>query len=103
MPSQPSLVDRFGDLSIHMLQDLVVPVRGGDTLPDISGRSLVFYIPKRGIRHVLGDHPFQATWKIISMTAEELRTVRTGDEFILMDETDEAQPLWEGSIRRRGV
>lgn len=102
MSEQVQLVDRLGNLNVHMLQDLIIPIRGGDTIPDVSVRTMIFYVPKRKIRHVLGPHPVEATWKQIDITAEELKDVKSGDDFVLMDETTDAQPLWEGIFKRRG-
>ena len=102
MSEQIKLVDQFGNLNIHILQDLVLPIRGGSTIPDVSSLVLIFYIPERGIRHVLGPHPVESTWKQIDISSEDLKEVRSGDSFVLMDETTDAQPLWEGVVKRRG-
>jgi len=85
-----------------MEEDLVLPLRGGEGLADLSVRNLVFRIPARGITYTVQPDPAEPTGKLIHLTAKELRSVRTGDTFILLDLTGGgAASRWEGVIRRR--
>jgi hypothetical protein len=102
MPAIPSLVDQFGNLNIHMEQDLVLPLRGGSNVGDLSARTLVFLIPARGIKHTPIANPVDPTGRIIKILAKDLKNVRSGDSFILLDRTGGgSKPRWEGTITRR--
>jgi hypothetical protein len=101
---QAPLVDGFGNLSLHVLADLVLPVRGGESMPTLAERNMVFAIPARRIRHTLEEHPSEPTWKQINIPAAQLTAVQTNDAFVLLDVTNgRSNPLWEGTITRRGL
>lgn len=102
MQTVQPLIDQFGNINLHMEEDLVLPLRGGEGLADLSQRDLVFRIPARSITHVVQLDPAEPTGRLIRLTAKELRSVRSGDTFILLDTTGGgAASRWEGVIRRR--
>jgi len=102
MQTVQPLIDQFGNINLHMEEDLVLPLRGGEGLADLSLRDLVFRIPARSISYVAQPDPAEPTGKLIHLTAKDLRNVRTGDTFILLDLTGGgAASRWEGVIKRR--
>jgi hypothetical protein len=102
MKSAPPLVDQFGNINLHMEQDLIVPLQGGVNVGDLSARNLLFTISVRGVRHVPVANPADAQGRLINIPAAQLKAVRTGDSFALIDRTNGSKVRWEGTITRRG-
>lgn len=103
MLSTIPLIDAQGNINLHIRSDLSVDVKPGATLGSLATRTLVFEIPRRGIRHELVVHPTEPTWRIISIPASDLRAVLNGDPFVLVDRTGGSSKVWwEGSFKRRG-
>lgn len=97
------LVDAQGNIQLHIRSDLTIDIKPGASLATLAGRSLSFEIPRRNIRHALAAHPLDATWQIINIPMDQLRSVRTGDPFVLIDRTGGGYKVWwEGSFKRRG-
>lgn len=103
MATNIPLVDAQGNIQLHIRSDLTVDIKPGPKLGTLAGRTLSFEIPRRNIRHALEVHPLDATWLFINIPANDLRNVRTGDPFVLVDRTGGGTKVWwEGTVRRRG-
>lgn len=102
MLSVPPLIDQFGNINLHMEEDLVVPLQGGSGVGDLSTRTLSFRVPSRRISHTPIVNPADPTGRIIRLTSKDMISVRTGDRFILLDRTGGGSVArWEGTITRR--
>jgi hypothetical protein len=97
------LLDAQGNIQLHIRSDLTVDIKPGVKIGTLADRTLMFEVPRRNVRHELAVHPLDATWRIISIPMDQLRNVRTGDPFVLIDRTGGGYKVWwEGTFRRRG-
>ncbi len=103
MLSSPPLVDSLGNINLHFRDDLIVTIQPSEGMPSLASRDLIFEIPARDINVSLIAHPDGATWALLKIPTESLRTVRSQDSFALIDVTDGGSSVrWEGVFIRRG-
>lgn len=97
------LIDAQGNINLHIRSDLTIDIKPGASLGTLAGRVLSFEIPRRNLRFDLVAHPLDATWQIINVSTDQLRSVLTGDPFVLIDRTGGGHKVWwEGAFKRRG-
>jgi len=95
-------VDQYGNINLHVRDDLTIPIAGGAGVGDLSARLLFFEILESDISVPLIANPQNAQGKIVRLTAKQLADVESGAEFALVDRTGGGSVVrWSGTIKRR--
>lgn len=98
-------VDSFGNLNVHVREDLHIPIRGGTGYADIGARTMVieFLAPDTGkvvFTKTIAANPMVATEKLLSVTKEEFAKIEDASKFAVIDKTGSSKVVWSGVYRK---
>lgn len=101
MNSRPPLVDQYGNIHVHELEDVVVSLTPGEGVSDLSNRTLHFVITDAGVRVALQADAENPTGRLLLVKASMLRNVPNRSKFAVIDSTDGTSRVrWSGTLER---
>lgn len=100
MLTSPPQIDRFGNIQVHPLDDIVLVIRGGVGVGSLAGKNYQFELTDGTFKVTLVANPADATQKLLKIPAATHKKFSDGAQFALIDRTDGSRVLWGGTFSR---
>lgn len=101
MSTRPPIVSATGDISVHILEDIDIPLIPAPGGPTFAGLPLFFEVIDTDISIALVAHPSNAAGRLIHVTPTNLLAVGTMSQFAIVERgATERRVRWSGRLTR---